>query len=146
MTRVEAEAILGRPDDRKGNVSLYDYNLGTDRTKPSLAVLPFAMLLDVVALASQPFVDTMRYTEWRDQRGQLGLLYGPDDRVLGLSFTATEIAYRGWRIAGDPKANLPLLCEAAESGHGTAAHSEAGRRLLGSMAPRSTSMPPIAGP
>ena len=73
----------------------------------------------------------MMYTEWRDQRSRLGLLYGPDDRVLGLSFTAAEVAYRGWRIADDPKAHLPLLCEAAEAGHGAAAHTEAGRRLYG---------------
>ena len=131
MTRAEAEAILGRPDGRKGNVSLYDYNLGTDRTKRSLVILPFTMLLDVVALASQPYFASMMYQEWRDQRGQLGLLYGPDDRVLGLSFIAADIAYRSWRIADDPEADLRLLCEAAEAGHGGAAHSEAGRRLYG---------------
>jgi hypothetical protein len=131
MTRAEAEAILGRPDGRRGNVSFYNYNLGVDRTKPSLVFLPFMMLGDLVYLGAQPFVGSMMYLEWRDQRGQLGLLYGPDDRVLGLSFTAAEIAYRGWRIADDPEANLPLLCEAAEAGHGAAAHSEAGRRLYG---------------
>ena len=130
MTRAEAEAILGRPDARQNNVSLYDYNLGSDREKRGLGWLPFMVLVDL-ASAFAPSVGYMMYTEWRDQRGRLGLLYGPDDRVLGLSFTAAEIAYRSWRIVDDPEANLPLLCEAAEAGHGAAAHSEAGRRLYG---------------
>jgi hypothetical protein len=130
MTRAEAEAILGRPDARQNNVSLYDYNLGSDREKSGLGWLPFTVLLDLTS-AFTPGVGYMMYREWRDQRGRVGLLYGPDDRVLGLSFIAAEIAYRGWRIADDPEANLPLLCEAAEAGHGGAAHTEAGRRLYG---------------
>ena len=130
MTRAEAEAILGRPDARQNNVSLYDYNLGSDREKSGLGWLPFMVLLDLTS-AFTSGVGYMMYREWRDQRGRVGLLYGPDDRVLGLSFIAAEIAYRGWRIADDLEANLPLLCEAAEAGHGGAVHSEAGRRLYG---------------
>lgn len=130
MTRAEAEAILGRPDARQNNVSLYDYNLGSGREKSGLGWLPFMVLLDLTS-AFTPGVGYMMYREWRDQRGRVGLLYGPDDRVLGLSFIAAEIAYRGWRIAADPEADLALLCEAAESGHGAAAHTEAGRRLYG---------------
>lgn len=130
-TRAEVEALLGRADDSKGNVRTYRYNLGSDRRERSLALLPLTVVVDYFALMVQPIIGYTMLQEWRDQRAQIGLIFGPDDRVMGLDFVSAEVAYRTWLVAADQEAAIELLCTAVEAGHGGAAHTEAGRRLYG---------------
>lgn len=130
-SRGEVEAILGQPDALRGNVSTYDYNLGTEGLKPAKWFLPAAVALDYVTFPFQPIFTYQLWRDWRDQRARISLVYGPDDRVMGLSFTAAEVDYRTWLASEAPEEALALLCAAVESGHGGATHAEAGRRLYG---------------
>jgi TPR repeat protein len=65
------------------------------------------------------------------QRAKHGIIFGPRDTVIGLSYEKAEADYLGWLLNVGRKKNLENLCQAANAGYPEAQAIQAARYRYG---------------
>lgn len=126
-TRVEVEERLGAATDHDNNVYHYEFN--TKELPPWH--LPLAAALDVVTVGTSVVYAGDMKRAHRAQRRHVHIVYGPDDRVAGLSRDLADEAFRDWLHGEDQEGNLSKLCLAARRGDAGAQYVQAMRYQYG---------------
>jgi hypothetical protein len=126
-SRTEVEERLGAATGHDNNVSHYEFNT---KELPSW-FLPMVAALDVVTVGvSVVYWGDMRRGH-RAQRRHVYIVYGPDDRVAGLSRDRADQTFRDWLHGEDQEGNLSKLCLAARRGDAGAQYVQAMRYRYG---------------
>ncbi len=126
-SRTEVEERLGAATDHDNNVYHHEFN--TKEMGAKWVLLSAA--LDVVTMGvSVVYAGDLKQAH-RAQRRHVQIVYGPDDRVAGLSRDLADEIFRDWLHGEDQAANLSKLCLAARRGDAGAQYVQAMRYRYG---------------
>lgn len=125
--RTEVEETFGAAKDHDKNVYHYEYNTIESGTKWVL----LGAALDTFSMGtSAVYWGDMRRGH-RAQRRHVHIVYGPDDRVAGLSRDWAYEVFRDWLLSEDRGGEMSQLCLAARRGDAQAQYVQAMRYRYG---------------
>jgi TPR repeat protein len=121
IPRKSVEKVLGTPKVQTNNVSYYEYN---KEDWPIVA----SFFADFLTMGATIFFASDAH---QAQRETIGILYSPEDTVVGISFSEVEAQYRKWLQSENQDKELNDLCLTANLGYGPAQAVQGARYQYG---------------